>query len=76
MVLKIYKKSDKVGQLKLAIQTEILPNFPAIPINSYSLIVCDAPWNYNLRETDVSHRGRCPYPSMSADFGYANRCDS
>jgi N6-adenosine-specific RNA methylase IME4 len=65
MVSQIYKESDKVGQLKLAIQTQLLPNLPAIPINSYNLIVVDPPWTYNLRETDVSHRGRCSYPSMS-----------
>lgn len=60
-----YSDCDKVGQKKLAIAAQLLPNLPPIPINSYSLIVCDPPWTYNLRETDVSHRGRCPYPSMS-----------
>lgn len=64
MALK-YKESDKVGQLKLAIATQLLPNLPQINMGQYSLIVCDPPWSYNLRETDKSHRGRCPYPSMS-----------
>ncbi|MEY3869092.1 MAG: Phormidium phage MIS-PhV1A [Cyanobacteriota bacterium] len=65
MVSKTYKKSDKVGQLKLTIATSILPNLPQINMGQYSLIVIDPPWAYNLRETDKSHRGRCPYPSMS-----------
>jgi N6-adenosine-specific RNA methylase IME4 len=60
-----YKESDKVGQMKLAIATQLLPHLPPINMGQYSLIVCDPPWNYNLRETDVSHRGRCSYPSMS-----------
>lgn len=65
MVSQIYKESDKVGQTKLAISTQLLPKLPELPVNSYSLIVVDPPWTYNLRETDASHRGRCPYPSMS-----------
>jgi N6-adenosine-specific RNA methylase IME4 len=42
-------------------------NTPALPIGQFSLIVADPPWSYNLRETDATHRGRCPYPSMSDD---------
>ncbi|MCC3459780.1 MAG: DNA methyltransferase [Oscillatoriales cyanobacterium] len=60
-----YKAEDKTGQLKLAIAQELLPNLPPISINTYSLIVVDPPWQYNLRETDATHRGRCPYPAMS-----------
>jgi N6-adenosine-specific RNA methylase IME4 len=60
-----YKSNDKVGQLKLAIAQELLPNLPQIPINAYSLIVVDPPWTFNLRETDPTHRGRCPYPNMT-----------
>lgn len=63
--MKTYKESDKVGQLKLAIATQLLPNLPQINMGQYSLIVVDPPWTYNLRETDVSHRGRCSYPSMT-----------
>ena len=61
----MYKQNDKVGQLKLAIALELLPNLPPIPINNYSLIVADPPWAFNLRETDPTHRNRCPYPNMS-----------
>jgi N6-adenosine-specific RNA methylase IME4 len=25
----------------------------------------DPPWQYQLRETDATHRGRCPYPAMT-----------
>lgn len=61
----MYKQNDRVGQLKLSIAQELLPNLPPIPINAYNLIVVDAPWQYNLRETDSTHRGRCPYPNMT-----------
>lgn len=61
----MYKLTDKTGQLKLAIFQQLLPNLPPIPIGSYSLITADPPWQYSLRETDATHRGRCPYPSMT-----------
>jgi N6-adenosine-specific RNA methylase IME4 len=65
MAVQKYKDSDRVGQMKLAISTQLLPNLPQINMGQYGLIVVDPPWTYNLRETDVSHRGRCSYPSMS-----------
>ena len=60
-----YQADDKVGQLKLAIELNLIPGLPPIQNIDYKLIVIDPPWQYHLRETDVSHRGRCPYPSMS-----------
>lgn len=30
----------------------------------YRTIVADPPWAYSLRQQDVTHRGRCPYPMM------------
>jgi N6-adenosine-specific RNA methylase IME4 len=60
-----YNVTDKTGQLKLAISQQLLPNLPPIPVGNYSLITIDPPWNYQLRETDATHRGRCPYPSMT-----------
>jgi N6-adenosine-specific RNA methylase IME4 len=61
----MYKPDDKVGQLKLAIALELIPDLPPVQGSDYSLIVIDPPWQYNLRETDATHRGRCPYPNMS-----------
>lgn len=61
----MYTVNDKTGQLKLAISQQLLPNLPPIPVGNYSLITIDPPWNYQLRETDATHRGRCPYPSMT-----------
>jgi N6-adenosine-specific RNA methylase IME4 len=61
----MYKTTDKIGQLKLAIATQLVPGLPPIPNNDYRLIVIDAPWKYTLRETDETHRGRCPYPPMT-----------
>ncbi|HLO52558.1 MAG TPA: MT-A70 family methyltransferase, partial [Kamptonema sp.] len=61
----MYALDDKTGQLKLAISQQLLPNLPPIPVGNYSLITIDPPWNYQLRETDATHRGRCPYPSMT-----------
>lgn len=61
----MYSVTDKTGQLKLAISQQLLLNLPAIPVGNYSLIVVDPPWSYSLRETDATHRGRCPYPSMT-----------
>jgi N6-adenosine-specific RNA methylase IME4 len=60
-----YDTNDKTGQLKLAITQQLLPNLPPIPVGRFGLIVIDPPWQYQLRETDATHRGRCPYPSMS-----------
>lgn len=60
-----YKAEDNRGQLKLSIATQLLPNTPPLPYGNYSLIACDPPWSYQLRETDPSHRGRTPYPNMS-----------
>lgn len=59
-----YATNDKIGQLKLSISFNI-PGLPPIPVNNYQLIVADPPWQYQLRETDRTHRGRCPYPAMS-----------
>lgn len=61
----MYSATDKTGQLKLAISQQLLPSLPPIPVSNYSLIVIDPPWQYSLRETDATHRGRCPYPSMT-----------
>ncbi|AGZ61752.1 MAG: DNA Methyltransferase [Phormidium phage MIS-PhV1A] len=61
----MYKSDDKIGQLKLSIALNLVPNLPPIPCKDYRLIVVDPPWSYSLRETDATHRGRCPYPSMS-----------
>jgi hypothetical protein len=61
----MYANTDQRGQQKLAIALELVPNTPVLPVGEYSLIVADPPWSYHLRETDRSHRGRCPYPSMS-----------
>ena len=61
----MYKTDDKVGQLKLSIALDLIPGLPPIQNIDYRLIVMDPPWSYSLRETDATHRGRCPYPSMS-----------
>lgn len=58
-----YQATDQRGQLKLAI-AHAIPNTPRLPSGPFSLIVADPPWPYHLRETDQSHRGRCPYPAM------------
>jgi len=60
-----YKPDDKIGQQKLSIALNLVPNLPPIPLKEYRLIVIDAPWAYSLRETDKTHRGRCSYPSMT-----------
>lgn len=63
----MYSASDQRGQQKLAISLELLPNTPPLPVGEFSLIVADPAWRYHLRETDKTHRGRCPYPQMSVD---------
>lgn len=61
-----YAPDDKVGQAKEAI-AQSLPSLPPLQGSDYKLIVCDPPWTYNLRESDATHRGRCPYPNMTDD---------
>jgi N6-adenosine-specific RNA methylase IME4 len=60
----MYQPTDQRGQQKLAIALHLIPNTPPLPIDAFSLIVADPPWSYHLRETDQTHRGRCPYPAM------------
>ena len=60
-----YQADDKIGQLKLSIAFKLIPGLPPIQNIDYRLIVIDPPWNFTLRETDSTHRGRCPYPAMS-----------
>lgn len=61
----MYKIDDARGQIKMAIAQQLLPELPPVPANNYRLIVCDPPWQYSLRETDITHRNRTPYPNMS-----------
>lgn len=63
--VKKYREEDSVGQLKLSIELQLLPNISPIPCNDYRLIVVDPPWQFFLREEDKTHRGRCSYPSMT-----------
>jgi N6-adenosine-specific RNA methylase IME4 len=60
----IYSPDDERGQAKSAIAAQ-LPTLAPFPTGNYSLIVADPPWKYSLRETDASHRGRTPYPTMT-----------
>jgi N6-adenosine-specific RNA methylase IME4 len=59
-----YATDDERGQQKQAIAAN-LPQLTAFPTGNYPLIVVDPPWHYDLRETDASHRGRTPYPTMN-----------
>ena len=63
----MYDSSDHRGQQKLALSLELVPNTEPLPEGEFSLIVADPPWQYSLRETDPTHRGRCPYPQMSVE---------
>ncbi len=38
-----------------------------LPLGPFRVIVADPPWPYELRQADPSHRGACPYPSMTVD---------
>jgi len=33
----------------------------------YGVIVIDPPWQYEKRNSDITHRGRCPYPTMTIE---------
>lgn len=37
------------------------------PSGLYEVIVIDPPWAYEKRAEDESHRGRCPYPTMTVE---------
>lgn len=58
-----YDSGDRIGSQKLGL-AEGLSSLPPLPDKKYSLIVADFPWSYTLRESDKSHRNRCPYPQM------------
>lgn len=59
-----YREGDRRGAEKTRLASR-LATVPPLPEGPYSLILADPPWRYRLRETDASHRGRTPYPSMS-----------
>jgi N6-adenosine-specific RNA methylase IME4 len=40
---------------------------PPLPDGQFRVIVIDAPWQYDLRSDDITHRGSIPYPSMTLD---------
>ena len=61
----MYLPTDTRGQLKLAITTTLLSTLPPLPCGEYSIIAVDPPWQFNLRETDETHRGRTPYPNLT-----------
>lgn len=50
------RKRDQVEQIKTY----------AFPAGTYPVIVIDPPWRYG-RSSDSTHRGDCPYPTMSLD---------
>lgn len=62
-IIKRYEATDKRGQEKTAIAKSITPM--DFKNNNYSLVILDPPWEYGLRETDETHRGRTPYPTMT-----------
>jgi N6-adenosine-specific RNA methylase IME4 len=61
----MYSPTDTRGQLKLGIMATLLPSLPSLPVGEYSIIAIDPPWQFNLRETDETHRGRTPYPNLT-----------
>jgi len=61
----MYAPTDTRGQLKLSITATLLPGLPPLPSGEYSIISIDPPWQFNLRETDETHRGRTPYPNLT-----------
>jgi N6-adenosine-specific RNA methylase IME4 len=65
LIAMIYAPTDARGQQKLAILEQLVPKTTPLPIGAFSTIAIDPPWKYSLRESDETHRGRCPYPSMS-----------
>ena len=58
---KAEKIEKEINEAKEAIET--LP-----PIEGkYKVIVIDPPWQYEKRNDDMTHRGRCPYPTMTIE---------
>ena len=61
-VLKRVKEKRQAQQREE--QAADIEKMPA-PLGEHDVIVIDPPWPYEKRTGDVTHRGRCPYPSMS-----------
>lgn len=59
--------SDLILQTKNEIAQAIEQQPPEFPSTRFSTIVIDPPWQYSLRESDATHRNRCPYPPMRLD---------
>lgn len=56
------QEADKIIQSRQAILTN--NSKIAFATGKYRLIVADPPWKYELRDSDRTHRGRVPYPTM------------
>ena len=55
---------------KLAIRKaveQIAAEPPPLPKGPFRVIVADPPWRYEKRPDDPSHRGSCPYPTMTVE---------
>ena len=48
-------------------EKEINPDRILLPTKTYSSIVIDPPWFYQLRKDDKTHRNRIPYPPMKIE---------
>ena len=61
-----YAPTDKRGQQKLEIALTLIPNTPPLPVGAFSLIAADPAVELpSPGDPTKTHRGRCPYPSMT-----------
>lgn len=62
------KVSGAHKKLKVKKQAAALTSEPQpLPKGPFRVIVIDPPWQYEKRPDDPSHRGACPYPTMTND---------
>lgn len=64
---KVLKERKLKEREKLAEEIRRRPPPKKKANTKYEVIVVDPPWHYQKRESDITHRGRLSYPSMSLE---------
>ena len=56
-------KREAVREMAAELDAQPVP----MPEGPYHVLVADPPWRYDNRADDLTHRGRCPYPTMPTE---------
>jgi N6-adenosine-specific RNA methylase IME4 len=63
--VKQIEKAEKI-EAEISKAKEVIESLAPME-GKYGVIVIDPPWQYEKRNNDITHRGRCPYPTMTTE---------